>query len=157
RWKSCGTGRWRRSRGPAIAREILEFIENHRVLSVAMTDAIIGCPHQEGIDYEGEWCLVCDFWHGRDRLTDKKSIDSSLSGGPRRSSRLSDSQAGGIVHLEESCAAMAPSGQTTAVPGSRRRRIRYRACRQHAIILSLCGDPGLRTALKPALWSRRMT
>jgi hypothetical protein len=29
---------------PAIAREILEFIEKHRVLSVAMTDAIIGCP-----------------------------------------------------------------------------------------------------------------
>jgi hypothetical protein len=24
-----------------------------RVLSVAMTDGIIGCPHQEGIDYEG--------------------------------------------------------------------------------------------------------
>jgi hypothetical protein len=27
---------------PAIAREILEFIESHRVLSVATTDAIIG-------------------------------------------------------------------------------------------------------------------
>jgi hypothetical protein len=37
-----------------IAREILEFMEKHGVLSVAMTDAIIGCPHQEGIDYEGE-------------------------------------------------------------------------------------------------------
>jgi hypothetical protein len=57
---------------PAIAREILEFIENHRVLSVAMTDAIIGCPHQEGIDYEGEWCPVCEFWHGRDRFTEQR-------------------------------------------------------------------------------------
>jgi len=37
---------------PRIAREILEFIEERRVLSVAMTDGIIGCPHQEGIDYE---------------------------------------------------------------------------------------------------------
>ena len=36
-------------------------IEKHRVLSVAMTDAIIGCPHQEGMDYEGEWCPVCEF------------------------------------------------------------------------------------------------
>jgi hypothetical protein len=40
---------WKVDRGdvradPAIAREILEYIENHRVLSVAMTDAIIGCP-----------------------------------------------------------------------------------------------------------------
>src|SRR5947199_10096035 len=53
---------------PGIAREILEFIEKHRVLSVAMTDGIIGCPHQEGIDYEGEWCPVCEFWHGKDRF-----------------------------------------------------------------------------------------
>jgi len=53
---------------PGIAREILEFIEKHRVLSVAMTDGIIGCPHQEGIDYEDEWCPVCEFWHGRDRF-----------------------------------------------------------------------------------------
>jgi hypothetical protein len=52
-----------------IAREILEFIEKHGALSVAMTDGIIGCPHQEGIDYEGEWCPVCDFWRGRDRFT----------------------------------------------------------------------------------------
>jgi hypothetical protein len=54
---------------PDIAREILEFLEEHRVLSVAMTDGIIGCPHEEGIDYEGEWCPVCEFWHGRDRFT----------------------------------------------------------------------------------------
>jgi ABC transporter substrate binding protein len=54
---------------PGIAREILEFIENRQVLSVAMTDSIIGCPHQEGIDYEGEWCPACEFWHGRDRFT----------------------------------------------------------------------------------------
>jgi hypothetical protein len=50
---------WKVNRGdirrdPGIAREILEFIEKHRVLSVAMTDAIIGCPHQEGMDYEGD-------------------------------------------------------------------------------------------------------
>jgi hypothetical protein len=42
---------WKVNRGdirrdPGIAWEILEFIEKHRVLSVAMTDAIIGCPHQ---------------------------------------------------------------------------------------------------------------
>ncbi len=54
---------------PEIAREILEFIEKHEARSVAMTDRIIGCPHQEGIDYEGEWCPVCDFWRGRDRFT----------------------------------------------------------------------------------------
>jgi len=65
---------WKVDRGDirndaGIAREILEFMEKHGVLSVAMTGGIIGCPHQEGIDYEGEWCPVCDFWHGRDRFT----------------------------------------------------------------------------------------
>ena len=54
---------------PRIAREISEFIEERQVLSVAITDGIIGCPHQEGIDYEGEWCPFCEFWHGRDRFT----------------------------------------------------------------------------------------
>ena len=46
---------WKVNRGdirgdPGIAREILEFIEKHRVLSVAMTDAIIGCP-QNGVQF----------------------------------------------------------------------------------------------------------
>jgi hypothetical protein len=54
---------------PAISLEILQFIEDHDARSVAMTDGIIGCPHQEGIDYEGEWCPVCEFWKGRDRFT----------------------------------------------------------------------------------------
>jgi hypothetical protein len=57
---------WKVDRGdiradPGIAQEILEFIEQRRVLSVAMTDSLIGCPHQQGIDYEGEWCPACEF------------------------------------------------------------------------------------------------
>jgi hypothetical protein len=52
---------------PTIAREILEFMEKHGVLSVAMTDGIIGCPHQQGIDYP-----ICEFWHGRDRFTGER-------------------------------------------------------------------------------------
>ena len=56
---------------PGVAREILEFIEKHGALSVVMTGGIISCPHQQGIDYEGEWCPnpACEFWHGRDRFT----------------------------------------------------------------------------------------
>ena len=68
-WKvDCGDVR----ADSVVAREILEFMEKHGVLSVAMTDAIIGCPHQEGIDYEGEWCPACEFWHGRDRFTGQR-------------------------------------------------------------------------------------
>jgi hypothetical protein len=46
-------------------------VSQMRALSVAMSDGIMGCPHQEGIDYEGEWCPVCEFWRGRDRFTGK--------------------------------------------------------------------------------------
>ena len=53
----------------SISQEIVEFIQDHGALSVVMTDGIIGCPHQEGIDYHGEWCPVCEFWRGRDRFT----------------------------------------------------------------------------------------
>jgi hypothetical protein len=56
---------------PTIAGEILEFIQEHGALSVTMSDGIMGCPHQEGIDYDGRWCPVCDFWRGRDRFTGK--------------------------------------------------------------------------------------
>jgi hypothetical protein len=57
---------------PRIAEEILEFMARHSVLSVAMTDRIIGCPHHEGIDYHGQWCPVCEFWKGRDRFTGER-------------------------------------------------------------------------------------
>ena len=56
-----------------VAGEILDLIESQGVLSIVMTDGIMGCPHQEGIDYEGEWCPSpdCAFWYGRDRFTGK--------------------------------------------------------------------------------------
>ena len=57
---------------PATAQEILDFVQKHGVLSIIMTDGIIGCPHQQGIDYEGEWCPVCEFWHHRDRFTGQR-------------------------------------------------------------------------------------
>jgi hypothetical protein len=50
-------------RDPAIHQEIAAFIGQHGVKSVIMTDRIIGCPHEEGIDYPlGESCPQCPFW-----------------------------------------------------------------------------------------------
>ena len=43
-----------------------------RAKSVVMTDRIIGCPHEEGIDYEGATCPACPFWAGRDRWTGER-------------------------------------------------------------------------------------
>src|SRR5438309_10906254 len=53
RWFSEGTD-IRNDAG--LAEEVLAFIEAAGAKSVAMTDRIIGCPHEEGIDYEGSSC-----------------------------------------------------------------------------------------------------
>ena len=69
RWFSEGAD----IRGDArVAEEVLAFIETAGAKTVVMTDGIIGCPHEEGIDYEGATCPVCPFWAGRDRWTGKR-------------------------------------------------------------------------------------
>jgi hypothetical protein len=51
-----------------IIKEILEYIKPYRPRRVVMVDRIIGCPHEEGIDYPmGEVCPHCPFWANRDR------------------------------------------------------------------------------------------
>jgi len=53
-----------------ICEQILAFIEQYNVYRVGMADRIIGCPHEEGVDYpEGESCPQCPFWKDRDRWT----------------------------------------------------------------------------------------
>lgn len=55
---------------PRITSEILQFMSDHGVKSVVVTDRIIGCPHEEGIDYpDGQVCPQCPFWANRDRWT----------------------------------------------------------------------------------------
>ncbi|MEW6268666.1 MAG: hypothetical protein AB1689_05135 [Thermodesulfobacteriota bacterium] len=45
------------------AQQIVEFVELHGAKSVVLGDRIIGCPHEEGIDYpRGEACPRCPFW-----------------------------------------------------------------------------------------------
>ena len=53
-----------------IARQIRAFLAKHNVVSVTTVDRIIGCPHEEGIDYpDGTVCPECPFWASRDRFT----------------------------------------------------------------------------------------
>jgi len=53
---------------PIISSEILKFINDHGAKSVVATGGIIGCPHEEGVDYpEGAVCPQCPFWAHRDR------------------------------------------------------------------------------------------
>jgi hypothetical protein len=54
----------------AISQQVIDFINRHGAKTVAVTDRIIGCPHEEGKDYLlGESCPHCPYWAGRDRWT----------------------------------------------------------------------------------------
>jgi len=39
---------------PAVGEKVLAFLKEHAAKSVIVTDGIIGCPHEEGIDYPKE-------------------------------------------------------------------------------------------------------
>jgi hypothetical protein len=55
---------------PKILYEMIDFINANQVHRVALTNKIIGCPHEEGIDYPlGETCPQCPYWANRDRWT----------------------------------------------------------------------------------------
>ena len=56
----------------SVAEEVLAFIDAAGARSIVMTDRIIGCPHEEGIDYQGPTCLACPFWAARDRWSGKR-------------------------------------------------------------------------------------
>ena len=54
----------------SINQQIIDFIRSHNIRSVVMTAGIMGCPHEEGINYpEGETCPECPYWANRDRRT----------------------------------------------------------------------------------------
>lgn len=55
-----------------VTQQIVDFIERHKAQSVGMPDGILGCPHEEGIDYpKGESCPQCPFWANKDRWAGK--------------------------------------------------------------------------------------
>ena len=55
---------------PVITQQIVDYVTAQQVQRVALVDRLIGCPHQEGVDYpEGEACPQCPYWAQRDRWT----------------------------------------------------------------------------------------
>jgi hypothetical protein len=55
---------------PTIAAEIASFFKQHGVTQTTTYDRIIGCPHEEGVDYPmDQACPQCPFWAGIDRFT----------------------------------------------------------------------------------------
>lgn len=47
----------------AIQTELSEFLKQHHVVHAVVTEEVVGCPHEPGIDYPaGESCPFCPFW-----------------------------------------------------------------------------------------------
>jgi hypothetical protein len=63
---------------PAIAIEVADFLKKHGVKQTATYDRIIGCPHEEGVDYApGGTCPRCPFWQNIDRYTQEPNAPSA--------------------------------------------------------------------------------
>jgi hypothetical protein len=53
-----------------VCAEIVAFVKSQEPKSVVVADKIIGCPHEEGIDYpDNQSCPDCEFWSGKNRWT----------------------------------------------------------------------------------------
>ena len=66
-----------------VVEAVFRFIQAREARSVAMSEKILGCPHEEGIDYpEGEACPVCPFWAGRERPLGLDEADTPRSDAP---------------------------------------------------------------------------
>lgn len=71
RWRSEGDNDVRQDLD--IGEQILAFLKPHAPRSTVVTDGIIGCPHEEGVDYPvGTSCPQCPYWAGRDRFTHER-------------------------------------------------------------------------------------
>jgi Protein of unknown function (DUF1186)/SEC-C motif len=55
---------------PVIAAELADWLRSQGIKDTLSHDRIIGCPHEEGIDYPiGRTCPQCPFWASIDRFT----------------------------------------------------------------------------------------
>ncbi len=53
---------------PFTGDKVVAFVEKHEALSVLVAQEILGCPHEEGVDFPaGGTCPACPFWAERDR------------------------------------------------------------------------------------------
>ncbi len=65
---------------PAVRDDVLAFIDAHDAQETVTATRLLGCPHQEGLDYpEGEECPDCPAWAGIDRWTGQSRVPRQWS------------------------------------------------------------------------------
>ena len=51
-----------------VGERVMAFVEKHEALSVFVAEEVLGCAHEEGVDYPvGAACPACPFWAEHDR------------------------------------------------------------------------------------------
>jgi hypothetical protein len=46
-----------------VQHELSAFLKEHHVVRAVVTEGVVGCPHEEGVDYPpGGSCPHCPFW-----------------------------------------------------------------------------------------------
>lgn len=71
---------------PDVLAQIGEFIQTHGAHQVVMTDGVLGCPHEEGIDFPaGQECPYCPFWRGEQGIqrTDQGQVTDHVTDKPQ--------------------------------------------------------------------------
>ena len=64
---------------PFVGEKVMAFVEKHEALSVVVAEEVLGCAHEEGVDYPaGGTCPACPFWAERDRwAAAKERLDAA--------------------------------------------------------------------------------
>jgi hypothetical protein len=66
---------------PFVGEQVMAFVEKHEALSVFVSEEILGCAHEEGVDFPaGETCPACPFWVERDRWASTKERLAVIKG-----------------------------------------------------------------------------
>jgi tetratricopeptide (TPR) repeat protein len=100
-------------RDATVFEAMFRLTHSRGVSSVAMSEEILGCPHEQGIDYaEGESCPECPFWAGRERPLD------TLAERPRIPSRTS---------LERAMSELGPQNESPPTPLERAQDLMWTA------------------------------
>jgi tetratricopeptide (TPR) repeat protein len=100
-------------RDAAVFEAMFRLTQSRGVSSVAMPEEILGCPHEEGIDYaKGEPCHECPFWAGRERPIDTPAEPSRF---PSRAA------------LEKAMAELGPVKESSPTPLERAQELMWTA------------------------------
>ena len=66
---------------PFVGEKVIAFVEKHEALSVFVAEEVLGCAHEEGVDYPaGGTCPSCPFWAERDRWAGTKARLGAVKG-----------------------------------------------------------------------------